>query len=162
VYNQIPARAWHTRLSGGAPDRVRCPRRADGGLAALESDAAINHRTVRWCTGLSGQSSATNSSLSGKGKGDVAIIHRTVQWGNGLSGEPTAPVANGRPRDQRATCGPLQRSAGCTGLSGVHWTVSGAPTSPKEQRSAAPDMKGDRALDCPVRHSAEGKNSLPC
>jgi hypothetical protein len=74
----------------------------------------------------------------------------------GLSGEPTAPTANGRPRDQHATRGQLQRSAGCTELSGVHRTVSGAPTSPEEQQSAAPDMEGDRAPDmnsgCPVVH----------
>jgi hypothetical protein len=42
-----PARAWHTGPSGGAPDSVRCPRRADGEQAALRSDAAINHQTVR-------------------------------------------------------------------------------------------------------------------
>jgi hypothetical protein len=83
-----------------------------------------------------------------------------------LSGEPTAPAANGRPRDQRATHGQLQRSAGCTGLSGVHRTVSGAPTSLEEQRSDAPDMEGDRAPDmnsgCPVvHHSTKGRNYLP-
>jgi hypothetical protein len=55
----------------------------------------------------------------------------------------------------------------------VHWTVSGAPTSPEEQRSDTPDMEGDRAPDmlqwlsggapdCLVRHSTEGKDSLPC
>jgi hypothetical protein len=60
----------------------------------------------------------------------------------------------------------------CTGLSGVHRTVSGAPTGPEEQRSAVPDMEGDRAPDmnsgCPVvhrtvrcYHSTEGKNGLP-
>jgi hypothetical protein len=32
-----------------------------------------------------------------------------------------------------------QRSDGGTGLSGVHRTVSGAPTAPILQRSAAPD-----------------------
>jgi hypothetical protein len=52
--------------------------------------------------------------------------------------------------------GPLQRSAGGTGLSGVHRTVSGAPTSTKLQRSAAPVMEGNRAPDmnsgCPVVH----------
>jgi hypothetical protein len=83
-------------------------------------------------------------------------IHRTVQWCTRLTGEPTAPAANGRPRDQRVTRGPLQRSAGGTGLSGVHRTVSGAPTGPEEQRSAAPDIEGDRAPDmnsgCPVVH----------
>jgi hypothetical protein len=84
----------------------------------------------------------------------------------GLSGEPTAPAANGRPRDQRATRGPRQRSGGHTGLSSVHRTVSGAPTDPEDQRSDAPDMEGDRAPDrysgCPVvHHSTEGRNCLP-
>jgi hypothetical protein len=41
----------------------------------------------------------------------------------------------------------LQQSAGCTRLSGVHRTVSGAPTGLEEQRSVAPDMEGDRAPD---------------
>jgi hypothetical protein len=95
----------------------------------------------------------------------VAKIHRTVRWYTGLSGEPTAPAANGRPRDQRATRGQLQQSAGCTGLSDVHRTVSGAPNSPEEQQSDAPDMEGDRAPDmnsgCPVHHSTECRNCLP-
>jgi hypothetical protein len=76
------ARAWHTGLSGGAPDSVRFPRLVDGESAALGkrwSNAAINHWTVQWCTGLSVGSSAMNSLLSGKEKGDVAIIHRTVR-----------------------------------------------------------------------------------
>ena len=60
----------------------------------------------------------------------------------------------------------------CTGLSGVHRTVSGAPMGPEEQRSDAPDLEGDHAPDslqdlsggapdCPVRHSTEGRNCLP-
>jgi hypothetical protein len=75
-------------------------------------DMAINHRTVRWCTRLSSESSApvpkapvTNSSLSGKGEGAAAKNHQTVRWCTGLSGEPTAPTANGRLRDQQATRG---------------------------------------------------------
>jgi hypothetical protein len=85
-----PARAWHTGLSGGAPDSVRCPRLVNSEPAALE-----------------------------KRKGDVAIIHWTVRWCTGLSGESTAPAANGRPRDQRTTRGPRQQSVGHTGLSGA-------------------------------------------
>jgi len=63
---------------------------------------------------------------------------------------------------------PSQRSEGGTGLSGVHRTVSGAPTAPKCQRSAS--LKKERnphrtvsggALDCPVRQATEGKNCLP-
>jgi hypothetical protein len=115
------------QLGPGTPDSVRCPRLADG-----------------------------NWLLSGKQPRRMAKIYRTVRWCNGLSGEPTAPTDNGRPRDQRATRGPCQRSVGHTGLSDVHWTVSGAPTNPEDQRSNAPDMEGDRALDCysdyPVVH----------
>jgi hypothetical protein len=43
-----------------------------------------------------------------------------------------------------------------------HRTVSGAPTGPKLQQSTVPDLEGNRAPDCPVRHSTEGKDSLPC
>jgi hypothetical protein len=43
-----------------------------------------------------------------------------------------------------------------TGLSGVHRTVSGAPTAPELQRSSAPEKEGDwhRNVysDCPVAH----------
>jgi hypothetical protein len=43
-----------------------------------------------------------------------------------------------------------------TGLSGVHRTVSGAPTGPELQRSSAPEKEGDphRTVysDCPVAH----------
>jgi hypothetical protein len=123
------------------PRRTRCSREKQRG------DVAIIHRTVRWSTRLSGESSAANSSLSGKAtgqrgynspdcpvshprrtrssrekqRGNVAIIHRTVRWCTGLSGEPTVAIANGRPHNLRATHGLLQRSAGapdcpvCTG-----------------------------------------------
>ena len=52
-----PSSAWHTGLSSGAPDNVWCPRLADVEPIALgdrRSCMAINHRTVRWRTGLSG------------------------------------------------------------------------------------------------------------
>jgi hypothetical protein len=108
-------------------------------------DCPVVHRTVSGAPGWSN----VNWPLSGKERGDVAIIHRTVRWCTGLSGEPTAPAANGRPHDQRTTRGPCQRSVGHTGL-------SDAPTGPETQRSAAPDMEGDRAPDCysscPVVH----------
>jgi hypothetical protein len=134
VNNQVSTQTWHIGLSGGAPDSVRCVRLVNGEVASLgnrRSCTTIIHRTVRWCTGLSSESSATNSPLSGNGKGDVAIIHRTVRWCTGQSGgaldspvvhwtvrwctgqsgEPTIASANGRPRNLRATRGLLQRSA---------------------------------------------------
>jgi hypothetical protein len=55
-------------------------------LGNRRGDVAINHWTIRWCTGLSGESSgpapkspAMNSSLSGKGEGATAKNHRTIR-----------------------------------------------------------------------------------
>jgi hypothetical protein len=161
--------AWHTRLSGGAPDSVRCARLVNGEVAALEnrrSCTTIIHRTVRWCTGVSTKSSAVNSLLSGKG---------TRRRGYN---SPDCPMSQRCQRQRSAARSTrdtwlLQRSAGCTGLSDVHRTVSGAPSDPQEQRSTVPDLEGNRAPDklqwlssgapdCPVRHSTKGKDSLPC
>jgi hypothetical protein len=103
---------WHTGLSGGAPkspvSHPRCARLVSSEMAPLGNRrrcTAKIHRTVQWCTGLSGESSAVNSPLSGNGKSDVAIIHQTVRWCTGLSGEPKVTSANGRPRNLQATRG---------------------------------------------------------
>jgi hypothetical protein len=74
----------------------------------------------------------------------------------GLSGEP-----NGA-HDQRSSARStgdtwlIQQLDGHTGLSGVHRTLSGAPTGPKTQRSASPEKEGDHTPDrncsCPVVH----------
>jgi hypothetical protein len=100
-----------------------------------------------------------------KANSSSGLAHRTVQCPRMVNGESTAPAANGRPRDQRATRGPLQRSAGCTGLSGVHRTVSGAPSGREVQRSTVPGMERNHAPNCysgcPVHHSTEGKIGLP-
>jgi hypothetical protein len=48
----------HRTVSGGAPDSVRCARlaRTNWLFSGLRRRCtAINHRTVRWCTGLSGE-----------------------------------------------------------------------------------------------------------
>jgi hypothetical protein len=74
-------------------------------LGTRRRRTAINHRTVRWCTGLSGESSAAKSSLSGNVQRRTAKIHRTVRWGTGLSSEPTVNCSNGQPRNLRATRG---------------------------------------------------------
>jgi hypothetical protein len=87
------------QLGPGTPDCPMVHRTVSGGASELmvnrlfSGDAAIIHRTVRWCTGLSGESSAANSSLSRKEKGDMAIIHWTVRWCTRLSGETMAPAA---------------------------------------------------------------------
>jgi hypothetical protein len=144
VFSQKTAWSGCTGLSGGAPDSVRCARLASANwlLSGLRRRCtAINHRTVRWCTGL--------------------------------SGEPTVSQANGRPCNPRATRGRANSQKGapdcpvCTGLSGVHRTVSGTPTalncqwsaSPKKERNPHRTVSGG-APDCPVRQATEGKNCL--
>jgi hypothetical protein len=94
---------WHSRLSGGAPDSVRCARLNSGEQAAL------------------GRSLAPY----GYNSPDCPVVHRTVRWCTGLSSEPTVDCANGRQRDQRATRGLSQRIVGapdcpvCTGQCSV-------------------------------------------
>ena len=74
------------------------------------------------------------------------------------------------PMVDHAICG---RYVDCSNGQLVHRTVSGAPTGPEKQWSEVPDLEGDHAPDklqdlsggapnCPVRHSTEGKDSLPC
>jgi hypothetical protein len=101
---------WHTGLSGGAPDSVRCARLNSGEQAALgRSLAAYGYNSP-----------------------DCPVC-------TGLSGEPTVGWANGRPRNPRVTRG---RANGHMG----HQTVSGAPTTPRQQRSTAPFWEGNRPL----------------
>jgi hypothetical protein len=48
----------HRTVTGGALDSVRCARLALANLLLSglgRRCTAINHRTVRWCTGLSGE-----------------------------------------------------------------------------------------------------------
>jgi hypothetical protein len=74
-------------------------------LGTRRRRTTINHQTVGWCTGLSGESSAAKSPLSGNVQRRTAKIHRTVRWCTGLSSDPTVDCANGRPRNPRVTCG---------------------------------------------------------
>jgi hypothetical protein len=154
---------WHTGLSSGAPDSVWCARLVSGESDALRNRrrcTAIIHRTVRWCTGLSGESSVANSSPSGKAKGrcgynspDCPVVHRTVRRANGHLRQRSAAQSS---RDTWTA----PTVNWCNEMSGVHRTVSGAPVSPEEQRSDMPNLEGDRAPDYLVRHSIEGRNCL--
>jgi hypothetical protein len=92
------------------------------------------------CIGLSG--GAPDSVRCAR----LALVSRELDGGvrlkiTGLSGEPTVGRANGRPSQRSAErdAWPGQQSEGGTGLSGVHRIVSGAPTAPNPQRSAAPE-----------------------
>jgi hypothetical protein len=108
-------------------------------LGKLWRRTAIIHRTVRWCTGLSGEPTAASATVG-------RTIHRdvwprpTVGWGH-----RTVRCA---PDSVRCANGYNSATVGCAILG----------------RRSAPDneqwMSGG-APDCPVRHPTEGKNCLP-
>jgi hypothetical protein len=88
---------WHTGLSGRAPDSVRCARLVRGELVALEIRRwrmAIIHRTVRWCTGLSGEPTVVSATVGRAIRGRrvavpiVSWVHRTIRcaiWPRGAT-----------------------------------------------------------------------------
>jgi hypothetical protein len=118
-------------------------------LCAAKLQLSLAHWTVRWCTG---QCSVRQADLRWKGRSrvltaaygynspDYPVVHRTVRWANGRQRQRLA-VQSSRDTWSR------QRSAGGTGLSGVHRTVSGAPMGPKLQQLTVPDLEGNHAPD---------------
>jgi hypothetical protein len=81
---------WHTGLSGGAPNSVRCARLASGEHATLRKNrrrTTIIHRTVRWCTGLSGEPTVASATVG------RAIRGRRVARANGRQGHRTVRCA---------------------------------------------------------------------
>jgi hypothetical protein len=89
------------------------------------------------------------------------VVHRTVRRANSQPGKRSA-------EDSVRDAWPSQRSQRGTGLSGVHRTMSGAPTALNLQRSASPKKERNPhrtvsggAPDCPVRQATEGQNCLP-
>jgi hypothetical protein len=108
-------------------------------------DCPVVHRTVFGAPGWS----PMKRPLLGKVQRHTAIIYRTIRWCTGLSGEPTVASAT----VGRAIRG--RHMAHTNGRKG-HWTMSGAPTGPKLQRSFASVLESNRApdsySDCPVVH----------
>jgi hypothetical protein len=90
-----PAPVWHTGLSSGALDSVWCPRLARRQLGVLgnrRGDAAKIHRTVRWCTGLTSESSTPAPKYIGDELVALGKSPRTSRLKiTGLSGESEAP-----------------------------------------------------------------------
>jgi hypothetical protein len=82
-----------TGLSGGAPDSVRCARLAlvKRLLSRTEQRRSAKiHRTVRWCTGLSGEP------MVGRANGRPRNPRVTHGRANGLNGAPDCPVCTGQ------------------------------------------------------------------
>jgi hypothetical protein len=122
----------HRTVSGGSPDSVRCARLDSSEQAALRRiwrRMAIIHRTVRWCTRLSGEPTAASATVG------RAIHGRRVAHTNGRQGALDCPVCtrrrpvrqlarrcNGhlRQRRKQIRTGPSTVTVRwCTGLSGA-------------------------------------------
>jgi hypothetical protein len=119
-----------TKLSGGAPDCPVSLQRSRPSTSTKnsslsgkgESAAAKNHRTIRWCTRLSGESEPPEPTVAS------AISGRRVARANSRLGTLDCLVCqrdhwlNGRMRqirkeiEHRTTTGPVRW---CTGLSGA-------------------------------------------
>jgi hypothetical protein len=99
----------------------------------------IIHRTVRWCTGLSGEPTAASATVGRQ------IHERRMARSNGRQEAPDCPCA---PDSVRCANGYNSATVGCAILG----------------RRSAPDTEqclSGGAPDCPVRHPTEGKNCLP-
>jgi hypothetical protein len=153
--------AWHTGLSGGAPDSVLCPRLADGEPTALGNRRSCTtkiHRTVRW---------VIRDELTALGK-------RKRQHGYN---SPNCPVSQRSPTPtvSRTICG---RHVDCSNGQLVHRTVRCASDSVRcvngpggatvgctwfGRRSCTGHEQwlSGGAPECPVHHSTEGRNCLP-
>jgi hypothetical protein len=116
------------QLGLGAPDSVRCARLALANwlLSGLRRRrTTINHRTVRWCTGLSG--GAPDCPVSQQSAGPTVgrgIRARRVASANGQMGHWTVRCANGSKGPTVGFAKEGKKSAPdsvrwCTGLSGA-------------------------------------------
>jgi hypothetical protein len=116
VYNQKAARSGCTGLSSGAPDSVRCARLASVNWLLLGLRwwcMAINHRIVRWCTGLSGEPTIGRVIRARRvAEPTVRRGHLTVRCANG-SESPTVGFA----KEGKKSAPDSVRW--CTGLSGA-------------------------------------------
>ena len=127
-----PTLARHTGLSGGAPDSVRCARLAIGEQAALGRiwrRTAIIHRTVRWCTGLSGEPTTVSTTVGHQIRG------RRMAHSNGRQGAPDCLVRQ-RARSCNGRLFPIWKEiVHLTATIAVRWCtgLSGAPLDRRQE-----------------------------
>jgi hypothetical protein len=105
------------------------------------------HRTIRWCTGLSGEPTVDCATVN------HAIRERRMACTNSWKGAPDCPVCTGQ-------C-PVRHSARrCNGhLRQKRNEIGTRPSTVTVRWRIA--LSGG-ASDCPMCHSTEGKDGLPC
>jgi hypothetical protein len=150
---------------------------------AAKTLLSLEHRTVRWCTGQcpvrqagSGKQAAlgTSTAVYDYNSPDCPVC--TGLSGGPFTGEivalgnspaaydynsPDCPVSQRSVAQSARDTWSSQRLEEGTRLSGVHRTCPVRQQLSGYQRSTVPFLEGNRAPDCPVRQSTEGKISLP-
>jgi hypothetical protein len=129
----------HRTVSGGAD----WPPASWPLLGKVQRRTAKIHRTVRWCTGLSGTPVSQRPPAqwsTAQSVGD-AWPAPTIGWGHRtVRCAPDSVRCANQPEDPTVDCA---RNGRRSAPDMLQWLSSGAP-------------------DCPVRHPTEGKNCLPC
>jgi hypothetical protein len=130
------ARAWHTGLSGGAPDSVRCPRLARRQLGALGKSERRHGYKSPDCP----VSQLRQRAMVGRAINARHVVAPTVGWAHRTVWcAPNSVRCTNRSRGPTVDCARYGRRS-CTRP--LQWMSGGAP-------------------DCPVHHSTEGKKCLP-
>jgi hypothetical protein len=127
---------WHTGLSGGAPDSVQCARLASGEHATLGKNrrrTTIIHRTVQWCTGLSGEPMVASATVG------RAIRGRRVARANGRHGAPDCPVRHLAQRCNGRLCQNRKEIGTGTSTATVWWRT-GLSGAPPDRRQGYPSL----------------------
>jgi hypothetical protein len=129
---------------------VRCARLAGGEKAAIgkkQRHTAIIHRTIRWCTGLSGGAPDCPVTVSQRSPAPTvgrAICGRRVARSNGRLGTPDCPVCSGQclvrqltPRTNDLMRQKRKEIAHRTATVTVRW-CTGLPSAPPDKRQVWP------------------------
>jgi hypothetical protein len=137
-----------TGLSGGAPDSVRYVRPAlvKSPLSGFRRwRTAKNHRTVRWCTGLSGEPTVGRAIHAWRVAGPTVWWgHRTVRCANGSKSSTVGCARIGKqsaPDSVRCANDSKSSTVGCARIGkqsapdSVRWCtgLSGAPTDRRQE-----------------------------
>jgi hypothetical protein len=151
-----------------------------------KGDVALIHRTVRWCTGLSGESTVPAANCSPRDQRATHGPHQRSVGHTGLSGaHRTVSGAPTVPEDQRSAVPGMEgnRAPDCytwptPTVGWAHRTVRCAPNIVRCANGPGGPTVGyarygrksstrllqwlsGGAPDCPVHHSTERKNCLP-
>jgi hypothetical protein len=137
-------------------------------LCAAEVQLSLAHRTVRWCTGQCPVRQAVSGEKATLGKSLAAYGYNSPdcpvsQW----SSAPTVGRAIRRRRMATPTVGSGHQTVRCApdSVRCANWPRVATVICARKGRRSTPDclqwLSGG-APDCPVRHSTEGKDGLPC